>query len=328
MRRIFASLILLCASFFFALQSASAVTIAWTPVGNPGNAPDTVVMTDGTTGYGSVPYSYNIGTYDVTNSQYVAFLNSNDPTGADPLGLYNSSMSSAPRGGINYNSGAANGSKYSVMPGNGNHPVNFVSWYDAIRFTNWLNNGRVPGSTETGAYTILGGTPTPSNGLSITRNAGAMVFLPNENEWYKAAFYNPATSSYFQYPTSSDTAPTAEAPPGGSNSANYNSNDFVGNLTDAGAYTGTMSPYGAFDMGGNVYQWTETLLDRLEREIRGGAFDTASDALLSSNRNAVDPPVTLSGGIGFRVASVPEPSTGVLVVAACGLMWVLRKRFK
>ena len=60
--------------------------MAWSPVGNPGNAADPL------TGYGAVPYSYNIGTNDVTNSQYVAFLNSNDPTGADPLAIYNSNM--------------------------------------------------------------------------------------------------------------------------------------------------------------------------------------------------------------------------------------------
>jgi formylglycine-generating enzyme required for sulfatase activity len=164
-------------------------------------------------GYGSVPYAYNIGTYDVINSQYVAFLNSNDSTGANPLGLYNSQMGSAPYGGINYNSGAANGNKYSVISGNGNNPVNYVSFYDGLRFANWLNNGQVAGMTETGAYTLLGGTPTPSNGNSITRNAGATVFLPSENEWYKAAYYNPATSSYYQYPTSSIRRPPQVVPP-------------------------------------------------------------------------------------------------------------------
>jgi hypothetical protein len=130
------------------------ITIAWSPVGNPNNANDS-------TGYGAVGYSYNIGTYDVTNTQYVAFLNSNVPSGetADPLALYNSNMSHATIGGINYNSGAANGSKYSVMSGNGNNPVNYVTWYDTLRFANWLDNGQVPGSTETGAYTLLGRVP-------------------------------------------------------------------------------------------------------------------------------------------------------------------------
>ena len=141
-------------------------------------------------------YNYNIGTYDVTNSQYVEFLNSNVPDGetADPLALYNSNMSNATYGGITYNSGAASGSKYSVISGKGDNPVNYVTFYDTLRFANWLDNGQVPGSTETGAYTLLGGTPTPSNANSITRNAGATVFLPSENEWYKAAYYNPTTT--------------------------------------------------------------------------------------------------------------------------------------
>lgn len=91
-----ASTLLFCTISLAALVSsavAGGVTIAWSPVGNPGNAPDS-------TGYGAVGYSYNIGTYDVTNSQYVVFLNSNDPTGADPLALYNSHMSNPQYGGI------------------------------------------------------------------------------------------------------------------------------------------------------------------------------------------------------------------------------------
>ena len=188
--------------------------MAWSYVGNPGNLADTTVMGDGTSGYGSVPYAYNIGTYDVTVSQYVAFLNSNDPTGTNTLGLYNSHMNSGDYGGggVSYNAGATDGMSYSVMPGDGNNPINYVTFYDTLRFANWLNNGQVPGSTETGAYTLLGGTPTPSNGDSITRNADATVFLPSENEWYKAAYYNPSTSSYYPYPTCSNAAPTAAVP--------------------------------------------------------------------------------------------------------------------
>jgi formylglycine-generating enzyme required for sulfatase activity len=280
--------------------SALAVTIAWSPVGNPGNAADP------STGslYGAVGYSYNIGTYDVTNTQYVEFLNAKDPTGVDPLGLYNSGMSNATFGGINYNTGNANGSKYSVISGRGNHPVNFVTWYSAIRFANWLNNGQGNGDTETGAYTLLGGIPTPSNGNSITRNAGASVFLPSENEWHKAAYYNPAARSYFQYPTFSDTAPTASVPNGAINSANYNK--AVGNLTDVGAYTGTTSPYGAYDMGGNIWQWNEALSGGSARGLRGGYVSGSSLDLQSSDRllNGFDP-TDGNGCLGFRVASIP-----------------------
>ena len=100
-------------------------------------------------------------------------------------------MSDGTYGGINYNAGNANGSKYSVMSGNGNHPVNYVTWYNSIRFANWLNNGQGIGDTETGSYTLgsLGADGKPTGGLSITRNPGAKVFLPSENEWYKAAYY-------------------------------------------------------------------------------------------------------------------------------------------
>jgi sulfatase modifying factor 1 len=135
---------------------AGAVTIAWSPVGDPGNANDPFTLGL----YGSVGYSYNIGTYDVTNNQYVEFLNAKDPTGANVLGLYSAGsvigMSNATFGGINYNAGAADGSKYSVISGNGNHPVNYVTWYDTLRFANWLNNGQGNGDTESGAYTLWG----------------------------------------------------------------------------------------------------------------------------------------------------------------------------
>ena len=65
--------------------------------------------------------------------------------------------SDATYGGINFTSwrGTRNGSKYSIISGLGNRPVNWVSWYDAIRFANWLNNGQGNGDTESGSYTLL-----------------------------------------------------------------------------------------------------------------------------------------------------------------------------
>ena len=120
-------------------SSASALTMSWTPVGNPGNAADS-------TGYGAmgaVGYSYSIGTYEVTNGQYVEFLNAKAAT--DPLGLYNTNMATA-LGGIT-RSGSSGSYTYSTIAGRESVPVTFVSFYDSLRFTNWLDNGQGNGDT-------------------------------------------------------------------------------------------------------------------------------------------------------------------------------------
>src|SRR5262249_47006964 len=103
--------------------------------------------------------------------------------------------------------------------------------------------------------------------------------------------------------------PTASGPTALANHANFNNT--VANLTDVGAYTGTTSPYGAFDMNGNAFQWIEGLFFAGARTERGGAFYTDSSYLASSGRAAV--PQAFEGlDLGFRVASVPEPSAWVL----------------
>ena len=309
-----ASLLLFCAIALLAPLTASAVTIPTVPVGNPGNAGDTVVMGDGTTGYGSVPYNYRIGTYEVTNAQYVEFLNAK-AAASDPLGLYNANMGSG-LGGI---SRIGSSGSYTYFPTGFRHnmPVNFVSWYDSLRFANWLSNNQGSGDTETGAYTLLGGTPTPTNGLSITRNAGATWFLTSENEWYKAAYYNHGSSSYFLYPTSSNTTPTGSSPTALPNHANHRTGG-PNDLTNVGAYTASASPYGTFDQGGNLYEWNEALrISNSFRGLRGGSY-FLGDVFLESSVRSFSDPASEGVATGFRVAFVPEPSSFVL--AALGLI--------
>jgi formylglycine-generating enzyme required for sulfatase activity len=292
--------------------------------------------------------------YEVTNAQYMEFLNGVDPTGANTLGLYNINMSSDVVGGINFNSGAANGSKYEIKPGRDNNPVVLVSWYDSIRFANWLHNGQGSGDTENGAYTLLGGAPTPSNGSSITRNAGARWSLPSEDEWYKAAYHknDGVTGNYWNYAHSTDTQIYSDQPPGGdapdpSSTANFFYNDNIANgyddgyavtgsteceqncLTDVGAYTLSTSPYGTFDQGGNANEWTEFLFGGSFRGLRGGDFDNAFSGPGVIGKDATFPADEYSA-IGFRVASVaiiPEPSSVLLGALASVGMLVLRRRF-
>ena len=101
-RRVFSPVALALLALLVALAAdARAVTIAWVPVGNPGNPADT-----GVSSLGAVNYSYSIGKYDVTVSQYVEFLNAKDPTGADTLGLYNNTgIGYATYGQINFSAG-------------------------------------------------------------------------------------------------------------------------------------------------------------------------------------------------------------------------------
>jgi formylglycine-generating enzyme len=302
-------------------SSASSVTMDWAPIGNPGNACD--LQSQGC--FGSVGYAYSIGTYEVTNAQYTEFLNAK--AASDPFALYSTAMDSD-TGGITRN-GDSGSFTYSTISGRADMPVNHVSFYDAMRFANWMNNGQGSGDTETGAYTLLGGTERPSNGTSVTRNAGATLFVTSEDEWYKAAYYSAASTSYFDYPAGSDTQTTCAAPTAAANSANCN--NAVGNLTIKGSYTDSASPYGTFDQGGNVFEWNEAIIlsGGAGRGVRGGSFYfSVPDFLAASSRNLVLPPHEYVD-LGFRVAMipggyVPEPSTGLLV--AMGLIVLSRRR--
>jgi len=202
---------------------------------------------------------------------------------------------------------------YSVAPDWASRPVNYVSWYDCLRFCNWLHNGQPIGvqdatTTEDGAYDM-------SLGASVVRKPGARVWLPSENEWYKAAYHknDGVTGNYFDYPTSSDIVPGRDGlentNPG--NNANYSDNGFVIGSpyyrTVAGEFQLSDSPYGTFDQGGNVFEWNEALHDSSKRGYRGGSYNFLSYNLQSSILN-YDDPLNENNIVGFRIASVSCPS--------------------
>jgi sulfatase modifying factor 1 len=280
------------------IRPAAVVMIDWVTVGGPGNVADN-------TGKGAVAYSYEIGRYEVNNAQYATFLNAVATT--DTHGLYHASMGSdATFGGITRSGG--NGSyRYAVKPGFHLKPVIDVMFWNTLRFANWLDNGQPTGmqdatTTEDGAYTLT------SNGIAdnrVVRNLGANIVLPSENEWYKAAFFDPSSAVYYEYPTGSDTQTNCVAPASDTgNSANCD--HVLDALTEGGAFALSSSPSGSFDQAGNVTEWTESIpgFDTSRRVLLGGSWSFPPN-LLSSGVSGTNFPYVATSGIGFRVASVP-----------------------
>lgn len=359
-------------AFILAMSSEACSTpiefsqggMAFVEVGDPGN-------TNSNLGYGAVNYAYGIGKYEVTVGQYCEFLNA--VAKSDPYGLYFTGTTWS-RGGMGTNlnvagisrSGASGSYSYSVMDNGGSsasRPIVFMSAWRAMRYANWMSNGKGSGSTESGAYTLNGQT----SGLLPERNQNAGFYIPTENEWYKSAYYDPTMNSgsggYRSYATTSDMAP-GNVIGGAPNQANIltSANDgWVASvtqsvtydpsqnyLTDIGAFVGSASFYGTFDQGGNA---SELLIDPTlgsgidpnngSEILRGGSWasqimtsaDWRKNLYLGGQWGGFDSdfPSDHPDYAGFRltyIQPVPEPSSVVLAgVGVCfGIVWHLRRR--
>lgn len=277
----------------------NAFDIDFVNIGNAGNSADT-------TTYGAVPYEYRMGTHEITQD------------------AINKATAS---GMADVTAGAWTGSQ----------PAAFVTWYEAAAFVNWLNtstgNQAAYDLTFSGSWSMnlwSSGQAWTAGGENRYRHKDAFYFLPSENEWYKAAYYNPGGSNYFLYPTASSSVPTAVAGGTGAGTAVYDSAAFV---PAAATNAGGLSPYLTMGQGGNVWEWTESAWDGMNnsssetRAARGGDWDNFEEILRSSTRENLDP-ATEVNNIGFRVASIPEPSTYALLLLGAGAvhLWKRRKR--
>ena len=296
-------------------------TIDFVNIGNPGNPADT---TANPSSCGKVDYAYRMGKYEISRDMITK------ANAAGSLGITLADMTS--------------------YGGNvGTHPATGVSWNEAARFVNWLNTSQ--GFSPAYKFSVQPGEGGYSANANIQlwqsgdagynaanrfRNDLARYVLPSVDEWYKAAYYDPGKpggAGYWDYPTGSDTTPTAVGSDTAAGTAVYKQsyNSGPADITLAGG----LSPFGTMGQGGNVQEWEETEYDLTNdsggswRGYRGGDWYGDPYGLQSSYRGSYGP----EGGIGFsgfRVASVPEPGSITLLAAgAIGLLgyaWRRRKR--
>jgi formylglycine-generating enzyme len=276
-------------------SGANTFEMAFVTIGNPGNVADT---TGSPNPAGSVPYTYRIGKFEISE---------------DMIDKANA------LGGLGI-------TKDSRAP---DKPATSVSWFEAARFVNWLNtsSGGVPAYKFNGnSFELWAPGDAGYDPNNLFRNGLARYFLPSFDEWYKAAYSDPTSGGYFNYPTGSDTAPTAVMSGTAPGTAVISQSFATGPA--AVTLAGGLSPYGTMGQGGNVDEWEESEFDLTNnspsaiRGFRGGNWDRSPAFLLSSNRFSVAPSIE-DNILGFRVASIPEPSTIVLLATT---ILLLRRR--
>jgi hypothetical protein len=231
----------------------ASVTVQTVEVGAPGNASVAIVpFTDavyqscadapqtsaGCQSVGGVKYPYGIGRLEITVEQWVAFLNTADPAGTDRHDLYDRTEGSSawPKyGQINKSGRARNGHHYSpAYPEWADKPYGVATFLRAARFVNSLFNGRLLSKSASSAggfdlisYRVRLSTKTGRGmyDLAGNKHTGATrahkrgFVVPSQDEWIKAAYYDPTgggTYSYWKYPTNAgvfgDDTATAPSP--------------------------------------------------------------------------------------------------------------------
>lgn len=143
---------------------------------------------------GVVEKTYRIGRYEITNDQYVKFLNSVATGVGNPItsGLYSTNMTNNIAGGI-ARSGNGLVYEYSSKENMGNKPVNYTSYINSLQFINWLHNDAPfsinPDDANTiindGAYTIL----LAGSNYYVTTNKNKKYHLPTLHQWHKSAYF-------------------------------------------------------------------------------------------------------------------------------------------
>lgn len=253
-------------------SGANTFTIDFVEIGSPGNAAQSssnrTHTQSGGDGYGAVETTFRMSTHAISTDMI-------DKANAEgTLGITRTNRSA-------------------------NLPATEVSWNQAARFVNFLNEQAgyshaykfefQPGDVGYGSnqniqlWDINDPGYNPDN---LYRNNNAFYFLPSENEWFKAGYFDPVSGQYSLYATGSDTVPTAVASGTSPGTAVYNGQSGPADVTQAGG----LSPFGTMGQNGNIYEWMESAFDGVNnltnesRGIRGGSWFNSEFSLRSSIR--------------------------------------------
>lgn len=313
-------------------------------------------------GRGAVSYDYRISRTEVTTGQWLEFFNTFAPR---PMPA---NVRSA-LGGINnlYNGpswwGAAaiadNPLNQTVtyalrtdVPNAGMIPVSGISWRTAAMYCNWLNNNKSSdwSALLSGAYdaSTWGVNADGSFTDAITHSANAQFWIPNFDEWTKAAFYDqnrfgPGQGGWWNHVNASDALPMPGFPgtTGTTTSTGIPDNaPFNAALLDIplAAYREGMSPWGLFDTSGGAVEMVEDpTTTHWSRLTMGAAPGTLGDPSTSqlyldiATRPFFAGSVTFTGQgdplVGLRIAGViPIPGSSCILLAFTGGMCVRPRR--
>lgn len=275
--------------------------IEFVAIGSPGNSGD---PTGSPSMVGAVNYPYRIAKYEIPQDA-IDKANAASKASGSSLNITTNELE-------------------SPEP---NDPATYISWEEAAQFVNWLNTSCGYPPAYRGLASWLGTDGYDPN--NPYRNKLAKYFLPTQDEWYKAAYYDPSNQVYYDFATGSDSAPQSVTVGTEPSTAIYDYNWSVDALFGYADVTqaGGLSPYGTMGQSGNVWEFVETAAigsDGLYKISRGGGFLSSAAQISSSNSSSVFYTVSIVGG--FRVAStlIPEPTSALLI--ALGIMIPLRHR--
>ena len=156
---------------------ANQFTIDFVPISGDAGDLGSWSAGDGYTFTGVNRSAYRMGTFEITNDQWTKFTNSlGAPVTGSPSFAYNEESYFA---GVNAS-------------------TNNVSWCEAAQFVNWLNTStghqaayKFTGTQGTGDYTLdTWSTAEAAGGTNLYRHKDAVYYLPTEDEWVKAAYWN------------------------------------------------------------------------------------------------------------------------------------------